>query len=76
MEKLAISAEAVEKVQRADSTNFDIVKNQQLTGHRKSQNGRICGFSTGSLYLFHFLPIKNGFDIHIIYGIGMHHFYP
>jgi hypothetical protein len=39
----------VEKIQRVDSTNFAIAKNQQLTGHRKSEYGRIYGFSTGSL---------------------------
>jgi len=34
-------AEAVEKVQMANSDNFGIVKNQQLTGHRKPQNAKI-----------------------------------
>jgi len=32
-----ISAEPVEKVQMANSDNFDTIKNQQLTGHRKTQ---------------------------------------
>ena len=40
-QKIAFTAETVEKVQRPDSTNFDIVKNQQLTGHRKPKKAQI-----------------------------------
>jgi len=39
--KLKVSAEPVEKGQMANSDNFGTVKNQQLTGHRKSQNAQI-----------------------------------
>jgi hypothetical protein len=56
---VSITAEAVEKVQRAVSNNFDIVKDQQFTGHRKSQNGRTYGFSTGSLCLWNFQELEN-----------------
>jgi len=47
--KLAFSAEPVEKVQMANLGNFDIVKNQQLTGRRIEQKRQFLGFSTGSL---------------------------
>jgi len=36
-----ISAEPVEKVQMANSSNFCTVKNQQLTGDKKPQNDQI-----------------------------------
>jgi hypothetical protein len=49
MTRVSLIAEPVEKVQKADYTNFDIVINQQVTGHRKSQNAQIWGFSTASL---------------------------
>ena len=39
--ELSRSAEAVEKVQMANSDNFGTVKNQQLTGQRKPQNVQI-----------------------------------
>jgi hypothetical protein len=55
MIKVSFSAEPVEKVQPANFIDFDIGKNQQLMGHRKLQNGRIYGFSTGSPYLICFL---------------------
>jgi hypothetical protein len=38
---VSLSAEPVEKVQMANSDNFGTIKNQQLTGHRKPQNGQI-----------------------------------
>jgi len=41
MERLALSAEIVEKVQMANSDNFCTFRNQQLTGHRKPKNDQI-----------------------------------
>jgi hypothetical protein len=38
---MAKAAETVEKVQMAMFKHFGIVKNQQLTGHRKPPNGQI-----------------------------------
>ena len=46
---VSLSAEPVGKVQMANFGNFDIVKNQQLTGRRIEQKSQILGFSTGSL---------------------------
>jgi hypothetical protein len=37
-QRIALTAETVEKVQMANSDNFCTVKNHQLTGHRKSKN--------------------------------------
>jgi hypothetical protein len=47
--EVLISAEPVGKVQMANFGNFDIVKNQQLTGRRIEQKSQILGFSTASL---------------------------
>jgi len=38
--KFLKTAEPVEKVQIVNSDNFNTIKNQQLTGHRKLQNGQ------------------------------------
>jgi hypothetical protein len=48
--EVSISAENVEKVQMANSDNFDLDKNQLLTGRRILQKFQIPGFSTGSLF--------------------------
>jgi len=39
-QKVEIAAEPVEKGQMANSDNFGIIKNQQLTGQRKRQNAQ------------------------------------
>jgi hypothetical protein len=41
-------SEPVEKMFLANSFDFRIVKNQQVPGQRKSENGRIWGFSAAS----------------------------
>jgi hypothetical protein len=40
-QKIALTAETVEKVQMANSDNFCTLKKQQLTGRRKQKNAQI-----------------------------------
>jgi hypothetical protein len=57
-QKVVLTAEPVEKVRMAYSDNFCPVKNQQLTGHRKSKNAQIQGFSTASLCYLKIVRLK------------------
>jgi hypothetical protein len=52
------SAETVEKVQMANSDNFDLDKNQLLTGRRILKKCQIPGFSAGSLFSSNFQGLQ------------------
>jgi len=55
---LLLSAEPVEKVQMANSGNFDLDKNQLLTDRIMLQKCQIPGFSTGSLFCLKIQRVK------------------
>jgi len=57
----------VEKVQTANSGNFDMVKNQLLTDREILEKLQILGFSTGSLFIIYFAIRAGGYDNIIIY---------